>query len=167
MGSQVDTIDGKLAFTLEGAHSRHRVLRAGGDATGSEMVRALSVKAQRLPNLKWMGNHFGMELLIQDGRCWGATVLDEVSGKMKIIKASAVLLVTGGEVRFMPEPQIPRVQPGMGLPWLGGPVPFWRIWNSSNFIPPHSTSPRLHHFSFPKPFEEKEVSYGTIVANGS
>ncbi|MDH5562287.1 MAG: FAD-dependent oxidoreductase, partial [Nitrospirota bacterium] len=40
-GAKFDTIDGKLAFTKEGAHSRHRVLRAGGDATGSEMVRAL------------------------------------------------------------------------------------------------------------------------------
>ena len=32
-GAKFDTIDGKLAFTKEGAHSRHRVLRAGGDAT--------------------------------------------------------------------------------------------------------------------------------------
>ena len=95
-GAKFDTVDGKLAFTLEGAHSRHRVLRAGGDATGSEMVRALSVKAQRLPNLIWMGNHFGIELLIQEGRCIGATILDEITGKKKIVKASAVLLVTGG-----------------------------------------------------------------------
>ena len=95
-GAKFDTIDGQLAFTKEGAHSRHRVLRAGGDATGSEMVRALSVKAQGLPNLKWLGNHFGVELIIQDSRCCGAIVLDEQKGRYKTILASAVLLVTGG-----------------------------------------------------------------------
>jgi L-aspartate oxidase len=95
-GAKFDTVDGKLAFTREGAHSRHRVLRAGGDATGSEMVRALSVKAQSLKNLIWMGNHFAVELYIQDGRCWGASVLDEQDGSLKVILASATILVTGG-----------------------------------------------------------------------
>lgn len=95
-GAKFDTVDGKLAFTREGAHSRHRVLRAGGDATGSEMVRALSVKAQPLKNLTWMGNHVAVELCIQDGRCWGALILDELSGSLKIVCAPATLLVTGG-----------------------------------------------------------------------
>ncbi|MGE0473815.1 MAG: L-aspartate oxidase [Nitrospirales bacterium] len=95
-GANFDTIDGKLAFTKESAHSRHRVLRAGGDATGSEMVRALSVKARELANLTWMGNHFGVALLIRDGRCCGASVLNELTGEMQWIVASAVLLATGG-----------------------------------------------------------------------
>ncbi len=95
-GAKFDTIDGKLAFTKEGAHSRHRILRAGGDATGSEMVRALGIKAQALKNLTWLGNHFGVELVIQGGRCCGAFVLDEQKGIRKTILASAVLLVTGG-----------------------------------------------------------------------
>jgi len=95
-GAKFDTIDGKLAFTKEGAHSRHRVLRAGGDATGSEMVRALSAKAQDLKNLTWLGNHFGVELLVHDGRCCGAIVLNELAGTCQTILASAVLLVTGG-----------------------------------------------------------------------
>ena len=95
-GANFDTVDGKLAFAREGAHSRDRVLRAGGDATGSEMVRALGVKARELPNLTWMGNHFGVELLIQDGRCCGASVLNELTGEIRWIVASAVLLATGG-----------------------------------------------------------------------
>ena len=95
-GAQFDTVDGELAFTKEGAHSRHRVLRAGGDATGSEMVRALSTKAQALKNLTWLGNHFGVELIIQDSRCCGAVVLNETKGTCHTILASTVLLVTGG-----------------------------------------------------------------------
>ena len=42
----------------EGAHSRHRVLRAGGDATGSEMVRALGVKAQGAEKPQMVGEPF-------------------------------------------------------------------------------------------------------------
>lgn len=95
-GANFDTVDGKLAFTKEGAHSRHRVLRAGGDATGSEMVRALGAKARELTNLTWMGNHFGIELLLQNERCCGASVLDERTGEKKWILASAVVLATGG-----------------------------------------------------------------------
>jgi L-aspartate oxidase len=43
-----------------------------------------------------MGNHFAVELCIQDGQCWGASILDELNGTLKVIRASATLLVTGG-----------------------------------------------------------------------
>ncbi|MDX1411422.1 MAG: L-aspartate oxidase [Nitrospirales bacterium] len=95
-GANFDTVNGKLVFTKEGAHSRHRVLRAGGDATGSEMVRALGAKARTLDNLTWMGNHFGVELLLQDSHCCGASVLNENTGEIHCIFASAVILATGG-----------------------------------------------------------------------
>ncbi len=136
-GAKFDKVDGKLAFTLEGAHSRHRVLRAGGDATGSEMVRALSVKAQRLSNLVWMGNHFGMELLMHEGRCWGATVLDEITGKMKLIKASAVLLVTGGGGQVYARTTNPASATGDGIAmaWRAGAV-----LEDMEFIQFHPTS---------------------------
>jgi L-aspartate oxidase len=114
-GAKFDTVDGKLAFTKEGAHSRHRVLRAGGDATGSEMVRALSAKAQGLKNLQWLGNHFGVELLIQDGQCCGATVLDELKGTCKTVLASAVLLVTGGAGQIYARTTNPANATGDGI----------------------------------------------------
>ncbi|MBA3611972.1 MAG: L-aspartate oxidase [Nitrospirales bacterium] len=114
-GAKFDTVDGKLAFTREGAHSRHRVLRAGGDATGSEMVRALSVKAQTLKNLTWMGNHVAVELCIQDGRCWGALILDELSGSLKIICAPATLLVTGGAGQIYARTTNPANATGDGI----------------------------------------------------
>lgn len=114
-GAKFDTVDGQLAFTKEGAHSRDRVLRAGGDATGSEMVRALSTKAQGVKNLKWLGNHFGVELLLEDGRCCGAIVLDEQKGTCKTILASAVLLVTGGAGQIYARTTNPTNATGDGI----------------------------------------------------
>ncbi len=114
-GAKFDTVEGQLTFAKEGAHSRHRVLRAGGDATGSEMIRALRTKAQRLKNLKWLGYHFGVELLIQDGRCCGAVVLDEHKGRCKTILASAVLLVTGGAGQIYARTTNPASATGDGI----------------------------------------------------
>ena len=95
-GAHFDKIDGQLAFTMEGAHSRHRILRAGGDATGSEMVRVLTAKARGNASITRLGNHFAIDLLISNGRCTGAVVLDEGSGELLVISALGVVLATGG-----------------------------------------------------------------------
>jgi L-aspartate oxidase len=38
MGMEFDTLEGKLILGLEGAHSRRRILHAGGDATGKKLT---------------------------------------------------------------------------------------------------------------------------------
>src|SRR5678815_1841942 len=46
-GASFDKAGGKFAFAREAAHSRSRILRARGDATGNEMVRVLIGEAMR------------------------------------------------------------------------------------------------------------------------
>src|SRR5262249_35011102 len=48
-GAKFDREGSRLAFTREGAHSRNRVLHAGGDSTGREIARTLYCKAASLP----------------------------------------------------------------------------------------------------------------------
>jgi len=95
-GANFDKIDGQLAFTMEGAYSRPRILRAGGDATGGEIVRVLTAKARGQASITRLGNDFAIDLLISNGRCTGAIVLDEGSGELLAISALAVVLATGG-----------------------------------------------------------------------
>ncbi len=95
-GAKFDKIKGKLAFAHEGAHSRRRILRAGGDAIGSEMVRVLTACARQQSTITWIGNQFSIDLLVLDGQCCGAIVLEELTGKLKLILASATVLSTGG-----------------------------------------------------------------------
>src|SRR3989454_5957362 len=45
-GARFDRAGDGYALAREAAHSRHRILRAGGDATGTEMVRVLLDKAR-------------------------------------------------------------------------------------------------------------------------
>ena len=95
-GAQFDKIGGKFAFAKEAAHSRSRILRARGDATGNEMVRVLMAEARRHKEIQWLDHHFTVDLVITDGTCTGALVLDEASRTRTVILASAVLLTTGG-----------------------------------------------------------------------
>ncbi|OLC00452.1 MAG: L-aspartate oxidase [Nitrospirae bacterium 13_1_40CM_62_7] len=95
-GAQFDKIGGKFAFAKEAAHSRSRILRARGDATGNEMVRVLMAEARRHKEIQRLDHHFTVDLVITDGTCTGALVLDEASRTRTVIPASAVLLATGG-----------------------------------------------------------------------
>ena len=114
-GAKFDKINGKLAFAKEGAHSRRRVLRAGGDATGIEMVRVLTACARRNPNIQWMGGHFSLDLFMLDERCCGAVVLNEATGEMRLIVASAVILATGGAGQVYARTTNPASATGDGM----------------------------------------------------
>ncbi len=95
-GTEFDKVGGRFAFAKEGAHSRSRVLRARGDATGHEMTRVLLERARRHPNIHWFDRHFTRDLLVADGRCYGVIVVNEVTRDVQILPAACVLLTTGG-----------------------------------------------------------------------
>jgi L-aspartate oxidase len=95
-GARFDKVGEKFAFAKEAAHSRSRILRARGDATGNEMVRVLMGQARRQKRIQWLERHFTVDLVTVGGVCRGALVLDEGTGDRTVIPASAVLLATGG-----------------------------------------------------------------------
>lgn len=95
-GAVFDKAGGKFAFAREAAHSRSRILRARGDATGNEMVRVLIAEVMRRKRIQRLDYHFTVDLIVEAGRCCGALVLDEHSGRQFILPARAVVLTTGG-----------------------------------------------------------------------
>lgn len=95
-GAQFDTENGGWAFAKEAAHSRTRVMRAGGDATGHEVVRTLFREANRCTNITWKDGLFAVDLIVEDGLCRGITVLDESTCTITSMRARAVILATGG-----------------------------------------------------------------------
>ncbi len=95
-GARFDKVGGKFAFAREAAHSRSRILRARGDATGNEMVRVLMAQARRQKSIRWLERHFTADLVTVGGRCVGALVLDEDTGRRFVVPALAVVLSTGG-----------------------------------------------------------------------
>lgn len=96
LGVEFDKDDkGKLAFTLEGAHSINRVLHSGGDATGREMANALAIKVRENKNIKILENTFVVKLLV-DECCKGVLILNNKTKKYQKIMSSVVILATGG-----------------------------------------------------------------------
>lgn len=95
-GTKFDKVGGQFAFAKEGAHSRNRVLRARGDATGTEMIRVLLDRARQDPHIQWFDHHFTKDLLVADGRCCGAVAVNETTGELRMLPAAAVILTTGG-----------------------------------------------------------------------
>jgi len=113
-GTEFDRTGAKIAFTREGAHSRSRVLHAHGDSTGREIGRALYLKAKALKLIAFREFEFTTEIVLQDGRAVGVRVLDK-DGQQHEIRASSVLLATGGLGQVYSDTTNPQVATGDGV----------------------------------------------------
>lgn len=82
--------DGKLLYTKEAAHSRERILHAGGDATGRYLHYFL---LEQNPH-PMLTDARVVDLLIKDGECYGVTVLDHRESRN--IYADNVIIASGG-----------------------------------------------------------------------
>ncbi len=86
---------GNLSLGREGAHRRRRILHAGGDATGAEMVRALTGAVRRAPHVTVREHAFAEDLVLaDDGRLLG--VVARHGDRVVFHRATAVVLATGG-----------------------------------------------------------------------
>lgn len=91
MGFEFDKdSEGNLLYTKEAAHSRERILHAGGDATG-RYVHLFLLEHNPHPMLC---DSRVVDLLIKDAECYGVTVLDQ--RKLRNIYADKVIIASGG-----------------------------------------------------------------------
>lgn len=114
MGTQFDLENGELALTKEGAHSQRRILHANGDATGYEIVRALSDKALQHPNIEVWDDHFVIDLITQDGECYGVWV-QKPDGSKVYVQGKATVLCTGGTGQLYRYTTNPVIATGDGI----------------------------------------------------
>ncbi|MCS6897952.1 MAG: L-aspartate oxidase [Nitrospira sp.] len=114
-GANFDKVGGKFAFAKEAAHSRSRILRARGDATGNEMVRVLMARVAQQVGIHRMDFHFTVDLIVEEGRCCGAVVLNEHSGERVVMPAKAVVLSTGGAGQIYARTTNPPSATGDGI----------------------------------------------------
>ena len=120
-GTQFDREGTRLTFTREGAHSRSRILHAHGDSTGREIGRALFAKAKTLKRISFVEFGFSSELCLEDGRVAGVRLISD-QGVPTDVRASAVLLATGGLGQVYRETTNPSVATGDGvaMAWRAG-----------------------------------------------
>jgi L-aspartate oxidase len=114
-GAGFDRQDGQLAFSREAAHSRRRVVRARGDATGREVQRVLAEKALRHPHIKILEHTAAQQLMLDDGVCRGVVSVNLVSGEHLLLTGAAVVLATGGAGQLFARTTNPEVVTGDGM----------------------------------------------------
>lgn len=108
MGTQFDLENGEIALTREGGHSQRRILHAQGDATGAEIVRALSKLALQHPNIEVWDEHYVIDLVTENNECFGALV-QRPDGQKVLAHGQATILCSGGAgqlYRYTTNPEV-------------------------------------------------------------
>ncbi len=114
-GTKFDRKDGRLHFTQEAAHSRRRILHAGGDSTGREIVRALIARAEQEPNIAFVPHAATESLVVEEGRVSGVRYLDPVVRSPRVMSARGVVLASGGAGQLFLHTTNPEVATGDGM----------------------------------------------------
>jgi L-aspartate oxidase len=114
LGARLDRDDRhEFALGREAAHSRSRILHAR-DATGAELVRALTAALRVAPGVRVFEEAFACDLLVEDGRATGVVARAD-DGRVVVHRASAVVLATGGIGRVYSNTTNPPEATGDGL----------------------------------------------------
>lgn len=85
---------GNLAFGLEAAHSRRRILHAGGDSTGREIMRALTRLVRQTPSAAVIEGAVARRLLV-DGNCVTGVLVESNRGPV-LFETGCAVIATGG-----------------------------------------------------------------------
>ncbi len=101
-GAQFDKTGGLYDFTMEGGHSKPRILHANGDSTGHEILNVLLKRARKDESIQIFEESFAIDFLVKDNRCYGVLAMEKQRG-MIALWAPAVILASGGYGRLFRE----------------------------------------------------------------
>lgn len=114
LGVPFDTVEGEVALTLEAAHSLPRILHAGGDATGRFIEETLSGRVRDTGTMV-KEHSLATDIIIEDGRVAGVSVLDTGSGLRENYGCRHLVLATGGAGQLFSLTTNPEVATGDGI----------------------------------------------------
>jgi L-aspartate oxidase len=131
-GVDFDRDESGITRGLEAAHSRSRVLHAGGDATGAAIETALVATVRERANrahalggdqITIHDHTMLVDLVVETGRVTGATLLGP-DGAQHAVAADAVILATGGAGALYKHTTNPAIATGDGVAaaWRAGAV---------------------------------------------
>jgi L-aspartate oxidase len=114
------TEDG-LLLGREAAHSRWRVLHAGGDATGAEIERALMIAVRNHPSIMVYEETYVSRLHVENGVCVGLDALDK-DGLTLTVTSQSTILANGGAGGLWLHTSNPAgaTADGLALAWRAG-----------------------------------------------
>jgi L-aspartate oxidase len=113
------TPDGALALGLEGAHCQHRIVHAGGDATGHEVLKAVIAAVRATPSITVLEHTRALRLVVEDGQVAGVVIAAADPGSVPAVshtvRTDRVVLATGGVGGLFRHTTNPTGSRGQGL----------------------------------------------------
>ena len=108
-------------LTMEGGHSHRRIIHAA-DRTGRAISEVLTERALEADNIEVFTQRVAVDLVVRDGRCYGAYILDRERDRVDLFLARAVVLATGGASKAYLYPSNPDGASGDGIAmaWRAG-----------------------------------------------
>ena len=101
LGAAFDrTAGGELALGREAAHQRRRIVKAGGDATGHEILKTLIEAVCAHPSIHVAEDLTAEDLILDENRVAGVAARRNADGERIAFRANAVVLATGGVGRL-------------------------------------------------------------------
>ena len=117
LGAQFDRdAEGELLLGREGGHQARRVVHADGDATGAEVMRALTEAMRVSDHLETIERRV-VDLVMANDRVVGVVTAD--GKKRKVFLSPAVILATGGAGRLYARTTNPIGVTGDGIAMAG------------------------------------------------
>ena len=105
--------NGHLLTTREGGHGMSRILHAGGDATGLEMVRTLKETVKNKKTIEIHENSFVADIITEGNAVCGLVVFEK--GRWHLYKTNYVIVATGGLGQIFRYTTNPSVATGDGF----------------------------------------------------
>ncbi len=121
-------VDAEYDLGREGGHSVRRILHSG-DFTGAEVIRVMSARIRRQPNVQVLENHMAIDLITTgwlkvpgDDACIGSYFLDRATGEILAVRAPNTVLATGGAGKVYLYTSNPDIATGDGIAmaWRAG-----------------------------------------------
>lgn len=113
-GVPFDSTDGEAALGREAAHSRNRILHAGGDSTGAHIEISLSGMA-RMSRITIKEYTQVEEIVVENGAAVALQALDTRTNATVRFDAGAIILATGGVGQLFRVSTNPEVATGDGI----------------------------------------------------
>jgi L-aspartate oxidase len=97
LGAAFDrTAAGELELGREAAHQRRRIVKAGGDATGHEILKTLIGAVRAHPAIEVVEEVTAQDLSVEENRVVGVEATANSNGEHIAFRPGAVVLATGG-----------------------------------------------------------------------
>ncbi|MGB3763806.1 MAG: L-aspartate oxidase [Ornithinimicrobium sp.] len=116
LGADFDRLpDGSLRLGLEGAHCRNRIVHAGGDGSGAEILRAVVEVVRDTPSVTVLEHTRALRVLVDPEEHHVVGVRVESDAGTQTLSTPAVVLATGGYGALWRHTSNPLGARGQGL----------------------------------------------------